>query len=53
LVSGLLGGAYNTVRMTYDLRPLRLKGLIVRIPHTNSYALTTDGLKVGVLHPAP
>jgi hypothetical protein len=48
--------------MTYDLRRLRLTGLIVRIPHTNSYALTTDGLKVAIfytkldrrlLHPLP
>jgi hypothetical protein len=32
--------------MTYDLRRLRLKGLIHRIPHTHRYSATTYGLKV-------
>jgi hypothetical protein len=32
--------------MTYDLRRLRLKGLIHRIPKTHRYTATTCGLKV-------
>ena len=32
--------------MTYDLRRLRLHGLIVRIPHTHRYELTTLGKRV-------
>ncbi len=32
--------------MTYDLRRLRLKGLIHRIPQTHRYTATTYGLKV-------
>ncbi len=50
LVSGLLGGAYTTNQMTYDLRRLRLKGLIARIPHSNTYTLTADGLKVAIFY---
>ena len=33
-------GPYSQSQMTYDLRRLRLKGLIVRVHHTNSYVLT-------------
>jgi hypothetical protein len=32
--------------MTYDLRRLRLKGMIHRIPNTHRYTATTYGLKV-------
>ncbi len=32
--------------MSYDLRRLRLHGLIERIPHTNTYTLTPDRLRV-------
>jgi predicted MarR family transcription regulator len=32
--------------MTYDLRRLRLHGLIERIPRTNTYTLTPDGARV-------
>jgi hypothetical protein len=35
-------------RMTYDLRRLRLHGLIERIPKTHRYLLTKDGLRVAV-----
>jgi predicted MarR family transcription regulator len=34
--------------MTYDLRRLRLHGLIERIPHTNT--LTADGIRVAILY---
>ncbi len=50
LVGGLLDGPYSSAQMTYDLRRLRLKGLVVRVPHTNSYTLTTDGLKVAIFY---
>ena len=45
-VEALLGRPYSTSQMTYDLRRLRLKGLIHRIPHTHRYIATTYGLKV-------
>src|SRR6266702_1855138 len=35
-------------QMTYDLRRLRLAGLIRRIEHTNRYVLTPDGIKMAV-----
>jgi len=50
LVAGLLGTDYTTQQMTYDLRRLRLHGLIQRIPHTNTYTLTPDGLRVAVFY---
>jgi DNA-binding IclR family transcriptional regulator len=34
--------------MTYDLRRLRLHGLIRRIPKTNRYQITAQGLKVAM-----
>jgi hypothetical protein len=36
--------------MTYDLRRLRLAGLIRRIEHANQYVLTPDGVKVAVFY---
>jgi hypothetical protein len=36
--------------MTYDLRRLRLAGLIRRVEHANRDALTPDGIKVAVFH---
>lgn len=45
-VAALLGRPYTAAQMTYDLRRLRLKGLIHRIPHTHRYTATTYGLKV-------
>jgi hypothetical protein len=50
LVAGLLGREYTTNQMTYDLRRLRLHGLIERIPRTNTYVLTPDGLRVAVFY---
>lgn len=47
LVAGLLGrelAAYSAGAMTYDLRRLRLHGLIERVPHSFRYTLTDDGL---------
>ncbi|MDQ6784952.1 MAG: hypothetical protein M3063_16255 [Actinomycetota bacterium] len=48
LVSGLLSAPNSQAQMTYDLR--RLKRLIVRIPHTNTYTLTPDGLKISIFY---
>ncbi len=50
LVAELLGRDYSTNQMTYDLRRLRLHGLIQRIPHTNTYALTPEGIRVAVFY---
>jgi hypothetical protein len=36
--------------MTYDLRRLRLKGLIHRIPKTHRYTATSYGLKVAFFY---
>ena len=36
--------------MTYDLRRLRLAGLIQRLPHTNHYTLTTDAIRIAVAY---
>ena len=36
-------------RMTYDLRRLRLHGVIERIPHTHRYQVTPFGLRVAML----
>jgi hypothetical protein len=45
-VEALLGHPYSAAQMTYDLRRLRLKGLIHRIPKTHRYTATSYGLKV-------
>jgi hypothetical protein len=49
LVAVLLDRPYNSRKATYDLRRLRRKGLIERLPHTNSYQLTPLGRRVCVL----
>ena len=40
--------AYSPGRMTYDLRRLRLHGLIERIPHSHNYRVTDLGLRVAL-----
>jgi hypothetical protein len=50
LIAGLLGSAYTPGQMTYDLRRLRLNGLIRRLPHTNRYTLTEDGIRIAVFY---
>jgi hypothetical protein len=42
LTARLLGASYSASQMTYDLRRLRLNGLIRRIEHTHTYVLTLD-----------
>jgi predicted MarR family transcription regulator len=49
-VAGLLGGTYTTAQMTYDLRRLRLHGLITRLPRTHTYVTTPDGLRVAAFY---
>jgi hypothetical protein len=46
---GLDLAAYPSGRMTYDLRRLRLKGILWRIPHTQRYRVTPYGYKVAFL----
>ncbi len=36
--------------MTYDLRRLRLHGLIERLPHSNTYVPTPDGIRVALFY---
>lgn len=50
LVAGLLAEPYTRARCCYDLRRLRLKGLIVRLPHTNTYVLTDDGQRFAIFY---
>jgi hypothetical protein len=50
LVAGLLGTTYSSSQMTYDLRRLRLHGLIRRQPGTNTYQLTPEGIRVAVFY---
>jgi predicted MarR family transcription regulator len=46
----LMTGLLHTPQMTYDLRRLRLAGLIRRIEHTNRYILTPDGAKFAIFY---
>ena len=51
LLAQLLGrdsANYPIGRMTYDLRRLRLHGIIERIPHSHRYRLTPDGLRIAL-----
>ena len=45
LMTGLLHAPYTPGQATYDLRRLRLTGIITRIDRTNRYVLTPDGIK--------
>jgi hypothetical protein len=50
-VADLLGlglDQYTPGRMTYDLRRLRLKGLIARTPNSHRYTVTSYGLRVAL-----
>jgi hypothetical protein len=46
----LLGTTYSATQMTYDLRRLQLNGLIRRIEHTHTYALTPDGQRLAIFY---
>lgn len=45
---GLDPATITQARMTYDLRRLRLHGIIERIPHTHRYRLTPFGLRTSM-----
>ena len=47
LIAGLIPG-YSARQMTYDLRRLRRKGFIQRIPHTQRYELTCEGRRLAI-----
>ncbi len=47
---GLPPEAYGRNRMTYDLRRLRLRGLIERIPFTRRYRVTDAGLRTAMCY---
>jgi hypothetical protein len=48
-ISALLNAPYTRRQATYDLRRLKRKGLIVRIPRTHHYQITPLGRRVAVL----
>jgi hypothetical protein len=47
LIAGLIPG-YGPRQMTYDLRRLRRKGFIQRIPRSQRYQLTSEGRRLAV-----
>jgi len=49
-VAGLLGSDYSPSQMSYDLRSLRLHGLIQRTPGANSYTVTPEGIRVAIFY---
>ena len=50
LVAQHLGQHYSQSQMSYDLRRLRLHGLIQRLPRSNTYQLTSEGIRVAVFY---
>ena len=53
LVAALLGrelASYTAGAMTYDLRRLRLHGVIRRAPRTLRYTLTANGMRAAFLY---
>jgi len=49
LVGTLIDGPYTSQQATYDLRRLKRKGLIIRLPGSHRYQLTPLGRRVAVL----
>ena len=47
---GLSLDAYGPARATYDLRPLRLRGLIQRIPRSHRYRVTDEGVRIALCY---
>ena len=47
---GLSLDAYGTGRATYDLRRLRLRGLIEKVPFTHRYRVTEAGQRVALCY---
>ena len=50
LVAAHLGCDYSIRQTSYDLRRLRLHGLIQRMPHSNTYHLTGEGIRVAIFY---
>ena len=49
-VASLTDRVYTCGQASYDLRRLRLKGLVERIPKTNRYLLTPDGTRFALFY---
>jgi hypothetical protein len=49
-IAALLGRPYSAGQMTYDLRRLRLRGLIERRSRTHAYVLTSYGRRVAFFY---
>jgi len=49
-VSSLLGGPYTSTQATYDLRRLRLKGLVRRLEARHRYVLTPEGTRFAAFY---
>jgi Glycosyl transferase family 2 len=47
---GRIVDEYAAAQATYDLRRLRLHGLIERAPHSHKYRITSLGARVAILH---
>lgn len=47
---GLDPGQWRPGKMTYDLRRLRLHGLIERLPHSHRYRITEHGLRTAMFY---
>jgi hypothetical protein len=50
LLGAQLGRDLSAGSMTYDLRRLRLRGLITRVPHSNHYRVSDDGVRTAALY---
>jgi hypothetical protein len=50
LIAGHLAQDYSPSKMSYDLRRLRLHGLIGRLPRSHTHQLTPEGIRVAVLY---
>jgi len=53
LVAGPLGSDYTASPVSYDLRRLRLHGLISRVLGSNTYVVTPEGTRVAVFCTKP
>ena len=49
-VTNLLGQGYTAGQMSYDLTRLRRKQLIRRLPRSNTYVLTPDGVRFAIFY---
>lgn len=49
-VAQRLGAPYSAPQMTYDLRRLRLKGLVRRLGRTHTYMVTAPGIRLALFY---